>query len=219
MTGDLLAAPPDAGEIVRRHLAAIGGARWEKVQSLLVKGSGPFGSFVWVWKRPDKFRSEEHDDHYSGKTLVTAFDGAKGWTSDPFRGPAEPRRMGPGELQRWKTGFVVLSDLLDLPASGVDVKVVGQETVQQRSAWKLSVNRPGRDEVTLWIDTQTYLLLQRARTLTAPWGETRTVVTPFTDYRTVDGVLIAHAVGDTRCVVAVNADVSDAMFLPPQPLE
>ncbi|MEA2490161.1 MAG: hypothetical protein QOH21_1953 [Acidobacteriota bacterium] len=219
MSPGLFAAAPDADEIVRRHLEAIGGARWEKVQSLLVKGSGPVGSFVWVWKRPGKFRSEERDDTYSGKTLVTAFDGTTAWIADPFKGPATPRRMKPDEQQRWQNGFVILSDLLDLPSTGVSVQLLGQEPVNQRPAWKLSLNRPGREEVTLWIDAETYYLVQRARVLTAPWGEDRNVVQVLSDYRKVDGVVVAHAVGPTHCVVAVNAEIADSMFRPSEPLE
>ena len=213
--------PPDAEAIVRQHVAAIGGqARWQQVRSLLVKGQGSFGTFLWVWKTPDRMRSDEHDDVYSKKTLVTAFDGTAGWISDPFKGPGVPRKFEGPELQRWKTGFPLRSDLLDLPAQGVTLQLLGTEKVNNRPAHKLSLKRPGRDEVLLWIDAQSFLLVQRARRLKTPQGGAETTVeTPLGDYRNVSGVMIAHKIGDTRCVVQVNPEVSDSMFLPPAPIQ
>lgn len=214
------APPPSAEELVRRHVAAIGGSsRWQTVHSLLVRGSSSYGSFTWLWKSPDRMRSEELDDVYSGKKLVTAFDGKTGWTSDPFKGSPAPRRLAAGELRQWQTGFPLRSDLLDLPPAGAELKVVGEEKVAGRGAWKLSLRRQGRDEVLLWIDAQSYFLVQRARKLHTPWGGADEVVaTPFGDYRNVQGVMIPHSVGATRCFVDVNPDIADALFTPPQPL-
>jgi hypothetical protein len=213
------AAPPSPDEIVRRHVAAIGGStRWQSVRALLVRGSSSYGSFTWLWKSPDRMRSEELDDVYSGKKLVTAFDGRTGWISDPFKGSPAPRRLAAGELQSWQTGFPLRSDLLDLPAHGAELKVVAEEKIGGREAWKLSLRRQGRDEVLLWIDAQSYLLVQRSRKLATPWGGEEVVATPFGDYRNVQGVMIPHSVGATRCFVEVNPEIADALFLPPQPL-
>lgn len=212
------AATPDVDEIVRRHLTAIGGAaRWGSVDSLVVRGNGTFGSFTWVWKRPDKVRTEERDGTAGGRTLVTAFDGAVGWTSNPFI-EAGPQKLGVADLKRWQTGLAIRSDLLDLPAEGVTLSLLGREKVGGRDAYKLSLKRAGRNEVLLWIDAESYLLVQRARTAIAPWGELRTMTTALRDYRAVNGVMIPHAIGDTRLTTEVNAAIDDALFQPPQAL-
>jgi hypothetical protein len=143
---------------------------------------------------------------------VTLFDGASGWVSDPFKGAPAPRELDAAELQRWQTGFAIRSDLLD--AKGAVVELLGTENIGNRPAHKLSLKRPGRDEVLLWIDAESFLLVQRARKLKAPWGEETTVATPLSDYRNVDGVMVAHKIGDTRCVVEVNPEVSDSLFVP-----
>ncbi|HEX9986815.1 MAG TPA: hypothetical protein VGF69_26400 [Thermoanaerobaculia bacterium] len=204
---------------MKRHIAAIGGAeRWQKVDSLLLKGSGPVGTFVWVWKSPNKVRTEERDDT-SGKTLITATDGSTAWMSNPFRGPSAPRRMNQFELRSWQTGLAMRSDLLDLPVKTSEVALVGQEKLGNRQAYKLSVRRAGREDVTVWIDTQSFLLLQRAYTAIAPWGAEETIPVVFSDYRSVDGVMIPHQIGSTRYTVDVNAEIGDALFQPPQPLK
>lgn len=205
-------------EIVRRHVEAIGGAaRWESVESLVVRGTATFGSFTWVWKAPDRVRTEERDEHGSGKTLVTAFDGAVGWTTNPFSNPA-PQRLAAADLEQWHTGVAIRSDLLDLPARGATLALLGEEKVSGRNAYKLSLKRPGRNEVFLWIDKESFLLVQRARTLAAPWGGHRTIATPLRDYRRVSGVMIPHAIGETRLVTEVNAAIDEAIFRPPQTL-
>jgi outer membrane lipoprotein-sorting protein len=213
------AAPaPDPGAIVQHHLDAIGGVeRWRKVESLLVRGKDDFATFVWLWKKPDRMRTDERDDA-GGKTLVMAFDGTTAWSTNPFKGSPEPRKLTDAERRRWETGLAIRSDLLDLPPKGTALKLLGEETLSGRRAYKLSLVRPGRDEVLLWIDAQTYLLLQRARKVVAPWGSEQLVTTELSDYRRVQGVLIPHTIGATECVVEVNPELDDATFRPPQPL-
>lgn len=213
------AAPaPDVKTIVQRHIDAIGGAeRWSQVDSLLIKGVTEYGTFLWRWKAPDRLRTDEVEERYgNGQTLVTAFDGSTAWISNPFQS-ATPRRMNDAERRRWAPGVAVRSDLLDLP-KGADVTLLGEEKLGGRSAYKLSVKRPGEDPVTVWIDAQSYLVVQRARSVKAPWGELRTVTTPLSDYRLVDGVLVAHQLGKTPLRVEVNPELDDAAFRPPQPL-
>jgi outer membrane lipoprotein-sorting protein len=214
------AAPPapsarSVDEIVRRHVDAIGGkAQWAKVHSLLIKGSGPYAMTTWIWKEPGKVRTEERDAEGSGHAVITASDGTHAWVSNTFRGPATPRPLAPEELRRWQTGLAIRSDLLDLPAKGAALTLLGEEKVNGKDAYKLSLKRDDRDEVLLWIDTRTFLLVQRARTTTAPWGGTTTVATPLTDYRRVEGVMIPHAIGETLLIVEVNPEIADAAFQP-----
>ena len=215
-------ATPDANEIARRHVEAIGGkARWQGVQSLLIKGTSSFSSTVWVWKQPGKVRTEERDNAYTGKTLITAYDGTSAWISNPFRGPNQgvPRKMTDEELRRWQTGLLIRSDLLDLPAQGAELKLLGKEDVRGKPAWKLSVTRPGYDPVLLWIDSGSYLIVKRARTNKTPWGPEATIPVTISDYRNVQGLMIPHATGETRYVVEVNPKIDDALFKPPQPLK
>jgi outer membrane lipoprotein-sorting protein len=202
------AATPSAAEIVRKHLDAIGGARWQRVDSLLITGSGAFGTVTWAWKKPDRIRTEEREP--AGRTLVTAFDGKSAWISNPFQDP-KPRAMTPEETRQWRAGLAIRSDLLDLPKDAT-VEVVGNENVDGRPAWKLSLRRDSADEVFLWIDAKTFLLVQRARTMNAPWGGSRTPVTPLRDYRNVEGLMIPHAVGATKLTVEVNPQLDDDTF-------
>lgn len=209
------AATPNVEEIVRRHVDAIGGAaRWQSVDNVIVRGSGSFGTFTWVWKKPGKMRSEERDAD-GGRTLVTAFDGAVGWQSNPFRNPS-PQKLDLASLQRWQSGIAIRSDLLDL--NGATLSHLETEKVNGRDAHKLALKRAGRNDVLLWIDAESFLLVQRARTVVTPWGDLRTIATPLRDYRSVNGVMIPHVIGDTRLVPEINAVIDDALFAPPQTL-
>ena len=210
---------PDVSTVVQRHVDAIGGAeRWRHVDSLLIRGKDSFGTFVWLWRSPNKVRTEERDDVNGGKTLVMSFDGTTAWTTNPFKGTPDPRKLTEAERRRWETGLAIRSDLLDLPQKGVALNLLGEETVSGRRAYKLSLVQPGRDEVLLWIDAETYLLLQRARNVVAPWGAVRLVTTVLSDYRRVQGVLVPHTFGTTTCLVEVNPELDDGAFRPPHPL-
>ena len=94
------AATPDVDEIVRRHLTAIGGAaRWQSIDSLVVRGAGEYGNFTWVWKRPGKMRTEERERD-GAVPLVTAYDGSVGWQTNPFRSGAPKKPWGCRILRR-----------------------------------------------------------------------------------------------------------------------
>jgi outer membrane lipoprotein-sorting protein len=210
---------PDVGTIVKRHIDAIGGAaRWRNVQSMLVQGSNNFANFVWMWKSPNRTRTDEQDPEATARTLVMSFDGTTAWTENPYSGAPKPRRLTPAERQRWETGVAIRSDLLDLPAKGTTLKLLGEEMLDGRRTYKLSVVRPGRDEVLLWIDAESYLLVQRSRNVVAPWGGVQAATTRLSDYRNVQGVVVAHRIGTTKCVVEVNPELDDDAFRPPQPL-
>lgn len=213
-------ATPPVEEIVRRHIEAIGGARqWQKVQTIMVKGTTAFGSFTWVWKQPNMVRTEDREIGGAGRTIITAFDGKTGWTVNGYKESPQPQRMKPEAQSLWATGLVLRSDLLDLPAKGSELKFLGYDTVDGRVAYKLSLKREGRDEVRLWIDRESFLIVQRAREVMAPWGEEKDVVTPIRDYRKVDGVLIPHKIVTTPLTIEVNAELDDALFRPPRGLE
>lgn len=214
------AAPaPDAGTIVQRHLDAIGGVeRWRKVESLMVRGTNDYAAFVWLWKSPNRFRTDERDHLNSGKTLTISFDGRTAWTSNPFKGSPDPRKITPAEHRRWETGLAIRSDLLDMPPKGSSVTLAGEESVQGRRAYKLTLTREGRDPVQLWVDAESYLILQRARTVVSPWGSQELAVTPIGDYRMVRGVRVPHNFGGTTCIVEVDPELDDAAFRPSQPL-
>ena len=212
-------ATPPVEEIVRRHIEAIGGTeRWQKVQTLMVKGTTAFGSFTWVWKQPNMVRTEDREIGGAGRTIVTAFDGTTAWTVNGYKESPQPRRLKPAAQSGWATRLVLRSDLLDLP-KGSELKFLGYDTVNGRIAYKLSLKREGRDEVRLWIDRESFLLVQRAREVMAPWGEEKDVVTPLLDYRQVDGVLIPHKIATTPLTIEVNAELDDALFRPPRDLE
>jgi outer membrane lipoprotein-sorting protein len=213
------AAPaPAVNTIVQRHIDAIGGAeRWRKVDSLLVRGKDSIATFVWLWKSPNRVRTEERDDAHGGKTLVMSFDGTTAWTTNPFKGTADPRKLTNAERRRWETGLAIRSDLLDVPP-GTKLKLLGEEKAGGRKAYKLSLVRPGRDEVWLWIDAESYLLLQRARNIVTPWGAEELATTELSDYRSVQGVLVPHRFGTTKCLVEVNPELNDDAFRPPHPL-
>ncbi|HEX2834710.1 MAG TPA: hypothetical protein VHW00_16985 [Thermoanaerobaculia bacterium] len=205
------AAAPTTAEIVRRHLEAIGGARWQQVDSLLITGSGAIGTVTWAWKKPDRVRTEEREP--AGRTLVTAYDGQSAWIINPFQ-EARPRAMTPEETRQWRAGLAIRSDLLDLGKSDA-LELLGSENVDGKPAWKLRLRRDSSDEVFLWIDAKSFLLVQRARTIAAPWGGERTPVTPLRDYRNVEGLMLPHAVGTTRLTIEVNPELDDATFRPP----
>lgn len=210
---------PDVDTIVARHIDAIGGAaRWRNVQSMMVVGSSNYANFVWMWKSPDRMRTEEQEKEETARTLVTSFDGTTAWMENPFKGAAKPRKLTPVERRHWETGVAIRSDLLELPGKGITLKLLGEEMVDGRRAHKLSLVRPGRDEVLLWIDAESFLLLQRSRNVIAPWGGVQAATTRLSDYRKVKGVLVAHKIGTTNCLVEVNPELDDDAFRPAQPL-
>jgi outer membrane lipoprotein-sorting protein len=180
-------------EVLAKHAAAHGGLdKWRAVDTLIVTGTeGIFSNsvpFVYEWRRPDSSRFEHS---ILGKKMTVGHDGkVTWWVHELFdiKTPAAVEDSG-AVLARHMAELV--SPLIDAAAQGHKVELLGKDEVDGQLAWKLKVTRKDGFAETWYLDPATGLELARFDT-TLDLPEAKERWTYFSDFRTVDGLVIAH---------------------------
>jgi len=88
---------------------------------------------------------------------------------------------------------VDLSPLVDAPAKGYEVELLGREKLETREAWKLLVRGRDGSVRTLFLDTRSHLAVRSEETRMLE-GKPQEFVTLIADYRPVAGLLFPHAI-------------------------
>jgi hypothetical protein len=194
----LLAAPAaraiTADEIITQHVAALGGA--DKLKAIrTLKRSGhlliPGLSIKLPWTevrvRPTSIRQEVT---LQGLTQVAAFDGHDAWQVQPFQGRKDPARMSADEAKGLRLAADIDMPLVDYKAKGHTVEYLGLEDVDGTPAHKLRVRLAWGDEVTYWIDPDSWMVIRDLQRQTIRGAE-QVTETDYGEYERVAGVWIA----------------------------
>jgi outer membrane lipoprotein-sorting protein len=183
---------PSAKKIISKYVKATGGEKAQKkVKTRVMKGSveipaaGLKGVIKVYTAAPDKSLTKTV---LSGVgEIIEAFDGTKGWSSNPLQGLRD--RSGP-DLEQTKIISRFYRDL-ELKKLYEKLEVTGKGKVGDRDVFMVSAKPRGLPAETLYFDAENGLLLRNDMTLISPEGNSL-VKLFFEDYKMVDGVMIAH---------------------------
>jgi outer membrane lipoprotein-sorting protein len=193
-------APSPVDEIVAANLTARGGVdRIKAVQSIretatVTASGGRIAHVVRERKRPGMFRLEFSSQ---GTTSVFAHDGEIGWQVAPLQGVLEPQLAPPdadaaaGLDQRDLEG-----PLVDWREKGHAVELVGRESLPTGDADKLEVTMADGAVRHDYVDVATHHVV-RADVTRIVQGRPVQLVSTFSDFREVDGLVFPHAI-ETR---------------------
>ena len=185
-------------EIVAKHYVTKGGPeKWKSIQTLKITGSATGqGSF----------------------TMVSMFDGTNAWAMNPMSGSDALQEVVGVEGAAIKDQAEFDESILDYRAKGHTVELVGMESVGGTQAHHLKVMRKGQAVQHYYLDANTGLALK----ITTEAEAGLAVVQELSDYRTVDGVQVAHLVrltqngalvGELRiATIEFNVPMDDAWF-------
>jgi hypothetical protein len=222
-TGALHAATLD--ELLALHERARGGkARWQAVQSLVLRGEqetfSETSSFTLVRAQPGRMRWEYEALR---KPTVVVWNGDAGWWIEPLFGgwptplPTMNRKMLARDAQ-------IVPPLLAWRENGDRLELVGETTLEGRPTIELALKRADGEEESWHLDPATGLEVAR-RSRGSDYGQALEQWTYYSDYRTVAGLVLPHridmsygirAVAQTVDSVEVDVEVDPASFaLPP----
>lgn len=170
-------------------------------------------------KEPDKLRLDITIAE-AGLTIVQAFDGRKGWVTNPQTGATE--EMPDYLAQELARQARETQALLDPRRAGVSYALKPKITLDGRDFIVLEQTRGEGRKTVYDLDPETFLPY-RTRTLTFdPAGAPVDAETYTTDYRKVAGTIVPHALRTlhngtevqrvTIATVAYNAHLDDALF-------
>lgn len=180
-TGDGVPSPqqPTVDEILANHYEAIGGDRYQQVQTMKITGTsvvtGMEAPYTRFTKRPNKVLLEIYVQDMTG---IQAFDGETAWGYMPFMGQMAPAAMSPEQTLLVLEGADFDGPLVHAKENGHEVKLLSIEPVDGRDAYKLQLTMKTGGVQTHYVDAETFYVTR---------VESAAGDSIMRDYRLVDG--------------------------------
>jgi photosystem II stability/assembly factor-like uncharacterized protein len=192
-------AQPTVDQIVARFIQARGGLeKLEAIHSLRLTGKAVFGfgdtSIEAAWgqlqDRPGMIRTEIS---LQGLTAVDAYDGAEGWSLNPFGGVRDAQKDSADESKSMADDADIDGPLVHWREKGHRVEYLGTEDVDGTAALKLRVSLKDGNTETVYLDPDYYLEI-RVETVTRIRGAEQVQEADLGSYQQVDGVWIPFSI-------------------------
>jgi outer membrane lipoprotein-sorting protein len=210
------ASAQSVDDIIAKNLAAKGGvAALKAVRAMRITATvrpTPEMSIpvTITTSRPNKLKQESV---VQGQQIVMAFDGQTAWSVNPLMGAETPRPIEGPELDSLRSQADMDGPLLDYKGKGTTVELVGTETVGDKKTHKLKITRKDGQSQELYLDVDTGLEVKAVNQVTRQ-GQTFTVESYFSDYRSVGGLKMAHSVQQKIGGQDVSFTIDKAEILP-----
>jgi outer membrane lipoprotein-sorting protein len=221
-------AQPTVDAVVARNLQAKGGeAKLKAIQSMRMTGrvsiQGMELPMTITAKRPNLMRQEMQ---IQDKRIVTAFDGQKAWMINPMTGSESAVELTGSQADMAKDQADFDGALVDWKAKGHTIELVGTEEVGAVKAQKVKVTKKNGQVQYFFLSPDTGLEI-KTTTEVLQGGTTMTIETELSDYRSIDGIMLPHALktsinGTPTASIAVdkielNAPLDETLFVLPKP--
>lgn len=207
-----------ADEVINKYLDARGGKeKLTAIKSVYMEGSRQMmGNEVPVKVTIVGGKLFRTDFEFSGTNYYTITTPTEGWSYFPMRGtgaepiPAERLKGMQGQLD-------IAGALVDYTAKGNKVVLDGKETINGKDCYKLKLTQADGKESTYYINAKTNLL-EQTKTTAKMMGRDgkqteRELITDYSDYQAVDGVLFPHTIANPGAGQAAGSTTFDKIEL------
>jgi len=185
-----------ADELIAKNIQARGGM--EKMKAIKTvritgrfEGGGGFTASVGQEnQRPNLVRETFS---LQGMTQVQAYDGANGWTIQPFGGKKDPELMGEDDLRDLLLDADFDGPLVDYQEKGSTVEFLGHDVVDGDDALRLKVTLKNGDIIYDYLDPDTFMEIRR-EIQEFIRGSQRENVVSFGSYKPVAGVMYPYSI-------------------------
>jgi outer membrane lipoprotein-sorting protein len=212
-----------ADEIIKKMIDAQGGkAVYESIKDITITGTaelvqqGIEGTLTVYKKEPDKRRQ---NFEVMGLNLIESYDGKIGWWTN--QQTLEIEDMPEDRLVRAKRNAMPVVAPLYPDKYGLTHTLKGKEDLEGREYFVVIRKYPDEFEVTMYIDTQTYLPYKSISQVEAQ-GVALEVEQYTTDYKSIQGLKVAHSTSQylngqeqmilTVTEVKINTGLDDSLF-------
>jgi hypothetical protein len=221
-----MASAQTVDSIIEKNLKSRGGyGKLKSIQTL--KSTGFFHQmgmqipYTMLQKRPNRLRI---DATMQDQTMVQAFDGETAWQIFPFMGDPAPEKMPEGDARNIMNQADFDGHLLDYRVKGYSIEWVGEEEVRGLRTHKLKVTLKNGDILHYFLDVDA-CLERKVSAFAAQAGQEMEIETYMSDYKEVNGIMIAHTIESrasgnivsqiTVNTVEMNVDIEDDAFVMP----
>jgi outer membrane lipoprotein-sorting protein len=213
-----------AQDILAKHIEAQGGAKaLAAIKDTTVSGNmdlvsyGMSASLTMYQKEPNKMRM---DIEVMGMVITQAYDGEIAWMINPQTGATE--QMPENMTQEFKRQALGNDALLNPEKYGIKYDFTGKEKIDDKEYLVLTQTTADGHVTTLYLDPATYLTYKTKGKTIGQSGEEVMAESIVSDYKKVDGVLLAHSMTTyqdgqefmrmTFTKVAFNSGLEDSLF-------
>lgn len=188
----------DLEELVGKAIDAQGGAAaFKAIQSQKASGKvltqGMEMPISLLTARPNLMRVEVS---VMGMNIVQAFDGTNGWSINPMTGSQDPQPMGEFETKNARLQADMDGPLQNWESRGWVGEYLGEEDVEGTAAHRLRIDTRQDIVIDMWLDAESFLPLKQNSKVKFEQQEIESQMY-FSDYRTVNGLVIPYAL-ETR---------------------
>ena len=212
-------------EVINKYIDARGGKeKITSLQSVYMEGIRPvMGTDVPIKVTIVQGKLYRTDFEFGGSTGYTIITPSQGWSYVPMRSdkidaiPADRLKTMQGQLD-------ISGPLIDYAAKGNKVELQGKETIDGKEAYKIKVTPTEGKEMFYYIDTKTNLVIQTKQTTPGLNGKDTEVITNFSDYKMIDGLMFPQTISNpgtgmaggttTFDKIEINKKVDDSQFKP-----
>jgi outer membrane lipoprotein-sorting protein len=208
-------------EIVNKYYAANGTEVLEKATTLCMEGHmsqmGMEMPMTITVKKPNKVRVVVT---FSGMEIITAFDGEKGFMVNPLSGAAEPVEIPAEQLGSIQEYNMFRDNMLESFKAG-RLKLEGEEAVEGKPAYKLTITDEAGKSTTAFIDKESFLTVKMVATV-EQMGQLMEVESYVKEYMDVNGAKFGKVVtqfvngqelgGMTIDKIELDKEVDDSVF-------
>jgi hypothetical protein len=216
----------NADDIINKYVKAIGGyENLKNIKTLRLTGKAQVKGFdlplIITFKRPSMVRVEVKLEDVS---QVQAYDGTMGWKTDFMTGGLEAQKMEKDEEDELKFTADFEGAIIDYKKKGFSIWNAGKQKTDSSEFYKIGVLTNAKDTGYYYIDSKSYLQLERIKKRI---DKNITVETVIKGYLTAEKVKFPSSLevkiegNDYVQVIKfdkaeVNIDIDDSIFKMPE---
>lgn len=191
------ATAQNADEIVAKHVAAIGGDKWTRVEAVKteakISAAGAPGMTIGMSMLAVRDKSLRMDISVMGMNQVTVVNGDAGWSTNPFMNKTEPEPLTADQVKAMKDMTDVDGTLVGYKAKGYSVEYVGTEDVDGIEAIKIKVNKGGSRSEYSYFDPETYYEIKNIR-IEEVDGQVTESASVYSNFKNQDGLVFPFTI-------------------------
>jgi hypothetical protein len=177
-------------EVIQKYSTYVGGLEaFNKLKS--AKFTGTFtiqGTDVPMTLQIINGKAARTDMNLSGTEIINVYNNGTGWKQNPLAGIASPVELTTAELNELKPQSMLAPPLVDYKSRGHKVELLGQEDIDGKKAYKVSLtNKEDARVTTYYINAADYSLI-KTETNRDIQGQTVTVESWYSDIKEINGV-------------------------------
>ena len=185
-------------EVINQYIDTRGGKeKLNSIKSIYFEGTRDMmGNEVQVKVTKVDGKLNRVDFEFGGNSGYTIITPDKGWAYIPMRSD-KPEEIPEARLKTMQDQLDIAGPLVDYAAKRYQAALKGKETVNGKEAYKIQLTNTTGKDISYFIDTKTNLLIQSRQMSESGrngGGEAKEIITNFSDYKEVGGVMFPHTV-------------------------